>query len=273
MTATGADPMRFEDRYGPWSLVLGASEGLGEAYADELARRGVNVVVAARRSALLHDVADRIHHKHAVDTRAAVIDLAAENFMATLRGATDGLNVGLVIYNATGHFIGPFVDEPLDHALEQVAINVRGLMAVGHHFARPMLARGHGGLVVMGSGAGVAGTAGLAVYSATKAFALTLAQALHLEWRDQGVDVVGVVAPAMDTPSFRRQYDHDPASLPQPPLAPAQVAREVLDALGEDMEMMPGQANRQGYTLLSALPRIEQARMLSARFAGTLERP
>jgi short-subunit dehydrogenase len=264
--------MRFDHRYGPWAVVLGASEGLGEAYADELAGRGVNVVVAARRSALLHDVADRLHHSHGVDTRAAVVDLAADNLMATLRAMTDDLDVGLVIYNATGHFIGPFLDEPLDHALEQVAINVRGLIAVCQHFARPMLARGRGGLVLMGSGAGVAGTAGLAIYSATKAFGLTLAQALHLEWRDQGVDVLGVVAPAMDTPSFRRQFDHDPVSLPQPPLAPAQVAREVLDALGEEMEMMPGPANRQGYTLLSALPRIEQARMLSARFAGTLER-
>lgn len=268
--ATAAS-MRFDDRYGPWSVVLGASEGLGEAYAHELARRGVNVVVAARRAALLHDVADRIHHTNGVDTRAVVLDAAAENLMETLGAATDDLGVGLVIYNATGHFIGPFLDEPLDHALEQVAVNVRGLIAVCQHFARPMLARGHGGLVLMGSGAGVAGTAGLAIYSATKAFGLTLAQALHLEWRDHGVDVLGVIAPAMDTPNFRRQFNSDPASLPEPPLAPAQVAREVLDALGEEMEMMPGQANRQGYTRLSALPRIEQARMLSARFAGTIE--
>jgi short-subunit dehydrogenase len=265
------NPMRFEDRYGPWSLVLGASEGLGEAYADELASRGVNVVVAARRAALLHDVADRIHSTHGVETRAAVLDAASENVVQTLRAATDDVDVGLVIYNATSHFIGPFLDEPFDHALEQVAVNVRGLIAVCQHFARPMLARGRGGLVFMGSGAGVAGTAGLAMYSATKAFGLTLAQALHLEWRDQGVDVLGVIAPAMDTPTFRRQYNADPTSLPEPPLAPAQVAREVLDALGDEMEMMPGKAYGQGYTLLSALPRIEQARMLSARFANTLE--
>ena len=265
--------MTFNQQYGPWAVVLGASEGLGEAYADELAIRGVNVVVAARRSEPLHQVADRLRQSHGVDSRVAVLDLAAENMMATLRAVTDDVEVGLVIYNATGHFIGPFVDEPLDHALDQVAINVRGPIAVCQHFARPMLARGHGGCVLMGSGAGVAGTAGLAIYSATKAFILTLAQALHLEWQDQGVDVLGVVAPAMDTPSFRRQYDHDPTSLPNPPLPPAQVAREVLDALGAEMEMMPGQAGRQGYAMLSALPRIEQARMLSARFAGTSERP
>ena len=265
--------MRFADRYGPWAVVLGASEGLGAAYAEELAGRGVNVVVAARRSAPLHEVADSLHRAHGVETRVAVLDLAAEDLVTTLRTVTDGLDIGLVVYNATGHFIGPFLDETLDHALEQVAINVRGVLAVCHHFAGQMLTRGHGGLVLMGSGAGIAGTAGLAVYSATKAFDLTLAQALHLEWRDRGVDVLGVIAPAIDTPNFRRQFDHDPRSLPQPPLAPAQVAREVLDALGAEMEMMPGEAGRQGYALLSALPRIDQARMLSARFAATNEGP
>jgi short-subunit dehydrogenase len=126
----------------------------------------------------------------------------------------------------------------------------------------------------MSSGAGVAGTAGLAVYSATKAFQLTLAQALHLEWRDQGVDVLGVVGPAIDTPTFRRSFDHDPDALPHPPVAPDVVAREVLDALGREIEMMPGPANREGYQLLSAMPRVDQAQMLSASFsAASRDRP
>ena len=120
----------------------------------------------------------------------------------------------------------------------------------------------------MSSGAGVAGTAGLAVYSATKAFQLVLAQALHEEWRSLGVDVLGVVGPAIDTPTFRRSFDHDPDALPHPPLPPEVVATEVLDALGRDMEMMPGDANREGYQLLSAMPRVDQAQMLSASFTA-----
>ena len=130
-----------------------------------------------------------------------------------------------------------------------------------------MVEQGRGGIVLMGSGAGVAGTAGLAVYSATKSFQLTLAQALHEEWRHRGVDVLGVVGPAIDTPNFRRSFDHDPDQLPQKPMAPEQVALDVLDALGDEMEIMPGAGNRAGYAFLSALPRVEQARMLSASFA------
>jgi uncharacterized protein len=261
----------FGARYGPWAVVLGASEGLGAAYAEEAARRGVNVVVVARREAQLGEVAARLHKEHAIDTRVAVVDLTVPDFMTPLRAVTDDLEVGLVIYNATGHFIGSLTDEPLDHALTQVAINVSAPLSVCHHFSQPMLARGRGGVVLMSSGAGVAGTAGLAVYSATKAFQLTLAQALHLEWRSRGVDVLGVVGPAIDTPNFRRSFEHDPSKLAAPSISPAEAARDVLDALGTDIEMMPGAANRRGYELLSALPRVDQARMLSARFADTLE--
>lgn len=260
---------KFRERYGPWALVLGASEGLGEAFARDAASRGLDVVVAARRSGPLAEVARSLHADYGVAARPVVCDLTAPDFLERLRAVTDPLEVGLLVYNATGSFLGPFLDESPEHALEQVAINVTAVLAVCEHYGRGMVARGRGGVVLMGSGAGVAGTAGLAVYSATKSFQLTLAQALHTEWRDLGVDVVGVVGPAMDTPNFRRSFDHDPKALPHPPLAPDVAAREVLDALGQEMEMMPGESNRDGYQILSGLPRVEQARMLSASFKAS----
>jgi uncharacterized protein len=258
----------FATRYGPWSLVLGASEGLGEAYARELGARRLNFVVSARRAAPLAAVADAIRADFGVDATSIVADLADPGCVERLRSVTDPLDVGLVVYNGAGSFIGPFLEESPDHRHDQVAINVSNLLNVLHHFAAPMVRRRRGGVVVMSSGAGVAGTAGLAVYSATKSFQLTLAQALHEEWRGEGVDVLGVVGPAIDTPTFRRSFDHDPAKLPHAPLAPDVVARDVLDALGRDMELMPGAGNREGYELLSAMPRIEQARVLSASFTA-----
>ena len=258
----------FAPRYGPWGLVLGASEGLGAAYAHELARRGVHVVVAARRPAPLADVAAALHDEHGVDACPVTADLGAPDLLDRLRAVTDGLDVGVVIHNGTADFIGPFEDEGHDDALHQVAVNVTSVLAVCDHYGRPMVERGHGGVILMSSGAGVAGTAGLAVYSATKAFQLTLAQALHLEWRSRGVDVLGVAGPAIDTPNFRRSFDHDPDALPHPPVAPEMVAREVVDALGQEMELMPG-PGRDGYALLSAMPRVDQARMLSRQFLST----
>jgi short-subunit dehydrogenase len=258
----------FRDRYGPWSVVLGASEGLGEAYAHEVARRGLDVIVAARRAVPVTTVARSLHDDHGVEAVPIVVDLQDADCLETLRTVTEALEVGLVIYNAAGSFVGPFLDEEPGHALEQVAINVSTLIGVCEQFGRPMVERGRGGIIVMSSGSGVAGTAGLAVYSATKAFQLTLAQALHGEWRGRGVHVLGVVGPAIDTPNFRRSFDHDPEALPHPPLPPAEVAREVIDALGREMEIMPGEPNRDGYRVLSAMPRVDQARLLSAAFTA-----
>jgi len=263
----------FAGRYGPWGLVLGASEGLGAAYAHELARRGLNVVVAARRAEPLAGVAAALRDEHGVDARSVAVDLGAPDLVARLRRAPDGLDVGLVIHNGTADFIGRFVEEGYDDAQHQVAVNVLSVLAVCDHYGGPMVARGRGGVILMSSGAGVAGTAGLAVYSATKSFQLTLAQALHEEWRADGVDVVGVVGPAIDTPNFRRSFDHDPDALPHPPLAPEIVAREVVDALGQTMELMPGEVNHAGYEVLSAMPRMDQARALSARFRATSRDP
>ncbi|HEV2310851.1 MAG TPA: SDR family NAD(P)-dependent oxidoreductase, partial [Acidimicrobiia bacterium] len=121
MDQPGAD---FAARYGPWGLVLGASEGLGAAYAHQLARRGLNVVVAARRAEPLAAVAATLRDEHGVDARSVAVDLAAPDLVARLRGATDGLDVGLLIHNGTADFIGPFVDEGYDHAQHQVAVNV-----------------------------------------------------------------------------------------------------------------------------------------------------
>jgi short-subunit dehydrogenase len=263
----------FAERYGPWGVVLGASEGLGAAYAHQLARRGLNVVVAARRAEPLAAVAAALRDEHGVDARSVAVDLASPDLVARLRGVTDGLDVGLLIHNGTADFIGPFVDEGYDHAQQQVAVNVLSVLAVCDHYGRPMVARGRGGVILMSSGAGVAGTAGLAVYSATKSFQLTLAQALHEEWSGDGVDVLGVVGPAIDTPNFRRSFDHDPDSLPHPPLPPDVVAGEVVEALGHTMELMPGEVNHAGYDMLSAMPRVDQARALSARFRSTSRDP
>src|SRR5262249_54236305 len=103
--------MAFVDRYGPWAVVLGASEGLGEAYARGIAARGLNVVVAARRSELCEKVARDVAARHGVATRAVALDLAAAGFLDALRAATDDLEIGLVVYNGAAGYTGSFANQ------------------------------------------------------------------------------------------------------------------------------------------------------------------
>jgi uncharacterized protein len=264
--------MGFVDSYGPWAVVLGASEGLGEAYATGVAARGANVVVAARRRDLLGHVADDISHAHDVRTRAVTLDLGDPGFLGDLRSATDGLEVGLVVYNATGVYTGEFEDQALDSMRSMVAINCLGPLVVCEHFGRSMIARGRGGVVLMSSGAGLAGCSYNATYAASKAFDLVLGESLWSEWRHHGVDVMSVIGPAMDTPTYRASMPPEVHAMTPPPIAPELVVEEVLNALGSCPSFVPGQNNRELLAALGALPRIQQVEAMAAAHAGFAKR-
>ena len=261
---------KFAEQYGPWSVVLGASEGLGAAYAHGLAARGLNVVVAARRPELLAHVARDVASRHAVETRAVVLDLGAPDFLDVLQVETDQLDVGLVVYNGASGYVGPMKDQAVDSLRSIIAVNCSGPLEVCHHFGRRMIDRGRGGIVVMGSAAGLAGAAYNSAYAASKAFDIVLGEALWAEWRDLNVDVISVIGPAIDTPNYRAASASDRGSMPTP-MAPEAVVEEVLDALGSTPSFVPGEQVRNLLATLGALPRRDQVEALSAAHAGFAE--
>lgn len=261
--------MRSLDRYGPWAVVLGASEGLGEAYAHGIAARGLNVVVAARREALCQRVARDVAARHDVATHAVALDLAATNFLDKLRAVTDSLEVGLVVYNGAAGYTGPFKSQGIESLHRIVAVNCLGPSLVCRHYGSRMLERERGGLVLMASAAGLAGPAYNAAYGASKAFDMVLGEALWAEWRDQGVDVLSVIGPAIDTPNFRAAAPQD-GSMP-PAIAPDTVVHVALENLGTTPSFVPGAEIRERLTMLGTLPRRQQVEVMSAAHAGFAE--
>jgi len=265
--------MTFSQRYGPWGVVLGASEGLGAAYADGLGRRGLSVVAAARRPEPLGNVTDAVAERHGVSTRRVQLDLAAPGFMDTLRAVTDDLDVGLVVYNGASAYIGRFLEQDEDSMRAIVTVNCLGPLLVCEHFGPRLVERGHGGLVIMGSAAGLAGSAFNSAYSASKAFDIVLGEALWAEWRDFGVDVLSVIGPAIDTPNFRSMSRETREDLPAP-MAPEVVVDEVLDeALGTTPSFVPGDEVRSMLAMLGGLPRKQQVEALSAAQAALGKEP
>ena len=260
--------MGFVEKYGPWAVVLGASEGLGAAYAAGIAARGANVVVAARRSDLLERVADDVASMHRVRTQAVTLDLADPDFLRVLRTATNGLAIGLVVYNATGVYTGEFEDQPVDSMKSMVAINCLGPLLVCEHFGGSMVSRGRGGIVLMSSGAGLAGCPYNGAYAASKAFDLVLGESLWAEWRREGVDVMSVIGPTMDTPTYRANMPPEVLAMTPPPMAPDLVVEEVLDALGSCPSFVPGSDNRELIGALGALPRAQQVEAMAVAHAG-----
>jgi short-subunit dehydrogenase len=123
----------FRERYGPWALVAGASDGIGEAFARRIAERGLNVLLLARRAPLLERLAAEISAAHGVEARPLVADLTAADLDARVEAATRGLEVGLLVYNAGAeHAAGPFHDTPVAHAQQLVALNCTGPVLLAH---------------------------------------------------------------------------------------------------------------------------------------------
>jgi short-subunit dehydrogenase len=201
---TSADTA-FADRYGPWAVIAGASEGVGAAYARAVAERGLNLVLLARRQAVLDEVAGAINAEVGVETRAVAVDLAADGAVPTVLAATDDLDVGMLMYCAGADpNYEPFLANPIEVALGLVERNCIVPMQLCHHFAGPMVARARGGIVLVSSGAGLAGGQNMVAYSASKAFDMVMAEALWAELHGKGVDVLGLVLSVTDTPALRR---------------------------------------------------------------------
>jgi hypothetical protein len=239
----------FAASYGPWAVVAGGSEGLGAAFAAEIARRGVNLVLVARREEPLARTAAGLRREHSVEVVTVAADLADPGTPGTLAGATAGKPVGLVVMNAALSPTGPFTAAAPSELATAIDLNCRGTVLLSRAFLPAMAERGRGGLILVSSLAGLQGVPHLAVYSATKAFLIHLAEALWSEARGSGVDVLACCPGVVTTPNYDR------AAQRQAPGAqsPAQVASEALDALGRGFKVVPGRLNRVNAVVLGRL--------------------
>jgi short-subunit dehydrogenase len=252
----------FAKRYGPWALVAGASEGIGAAFARELARRGLDLVLVARRPEGLAAVKREIADLAAVEVRCIPLDLARADAAALLERELADLDVGIVVCNAALAPAGTFLEIPLDEQLAAIDVNVRGPLALAHRFGRRMAERGAGGIVLMSSLTAFQGSPFVATYGATKSFLLTLAEGLWLELAPRGVDVLAVCAGATRTPRYlERARGRAPGELEPDP-----VAREALAALGGGPLVIPGRVNRLASLLMRRLlPRRATIRIMGAQ--------
>ena len=266
----------FATKYGPWAVVAGASDGVGAAFADALASRGLNVVLLARRQAVLDRVAADISARHGVETRTLAVDLAQSGATASVADATADLTIGFLVYCAGADpDFAPFLSNSIDAAEVMVYRNCLAPMRLCHHFAPAMVERGSGGIVVFGSGAGFVGGPNMVAYGASKAFDMVFAEALWSELHDKGVDVIGLILGKTDTPALRK-VEHQRgrlASEDQPPPDAAPVA-EVIDTafanLSNGPTVLVGEQMRGIGQMLAAMDRNDAARVMAQAVAAAM---
>lgn len=217
--------MNFAERYGPWAVIAGASEGTGRAFARQVAAHGVNCILIARRAAPLAEIAAEIRRDSGVECITAAIDLSATDAGERIVAAVGRREVGLFISNAGADPNGAyFLDRDLATWNELVQRNVMTMMHCCHHFAAPMCRRGRGGLLLVNSGACYGGSSFMAAYTASKAFTLNFAESLWTELRHDGVDVLTLVMHVTDTPALRTLLTSKGLPLPENAADPEAVA-------------------------------------------------
>lgn len=257
--------MQSMSAYGPWALVTGASAGIGAAFARALAAQNVNVVLTARREDRLRALAAELESRARVQTRVVALDLAAEGAPARLAERVADLEIGSVINNAGFGVAGRFDKGSYERLLEMVRLNCVAVTAVSHLFLPAMRRRGRGALVILASAAGYQPLALAAVYGATKAFDLMLAEALWAENRTSGVDVLAVSPGPVDT-----EFQAVAGETPHAGTTPEEVVKVSFAALGRKPSVVVGTGNKIRAWSVRLAPRALVARVAEVVMRGNV---
>ena len=240
----------FAQQYGPWALVTGASSGIGREFARQLAARGLNVVLVARRAERLAELADEVTARHGVAARVVAIDLCYDAFLDPIRAATDGLEIGLLVNSAGFAQTGPFLDASPDDLTRMLNLNTRAPMLLAREYGPAMRDRRHGGIIFLSSVTGFAATPLWSLYAATKAFNLLLGEGLAAELRAAGVAVMALA------PGTTRTEFLDVAGVgDQMGMEVEGVVSAALARLGRADVVVPGWFFRSGVFAMRFLPR------------------
>jgi short-subunit dehydrogenase len=236
--------MNIKERYGPVALVAGASEGMGAAFAHELARQGLNLVIVARRKKNLDSTARELSGQYPVEVWPVCCDLAAPDATGQIRDVIGDMMINFLVYNAALSYIGPFLDNPLSEHTQIAGVNMITPMKMLHHFGSRMVNEKRGGIILMSSQAGNQGSGFLATYAATKAFNRILAESLWYEWKTKGVDVIGCCAGATMTPNYIQSNPKKKSFLAPKPQLPEEVVEECFSKIGRTPSFISGRSNK-----------------------------
>jgi uncharacterized protein len=253
-----------KQQFGPWALVTGASSGIGVEFARQIAAAGINLVLVARREALLNEVGRRITRDFGIQFRALTMDLSQQGFIAKLAENTKDLDIGLVVSNAGTANAGEFLK--LDRQLleETLRLNTVSHLDIAHYFGRKLAERRRGGLILVGAMGAENGIPCIANDGGAKAYVHSLGEALHYEFKPLGVYVTVLATGFADTPVLEK-LGFDPKTMSMKPMSVEQCVSEGLNGLLKNRSrIVPGRLNR----IMNALVPASLARKMEADMLG-----
>jgi len=260
-------------RFGPWALITGASSGIGREFARQIAASGINVVLVARREALLNEAGAEFSSTYGIEHRVVAADLSDEGFMGNLRPATEGLDIGLVVSNAGTPNPGEFLKLERNELARLLRLNTLAHLDIAHHFGQGLLQRRRGGIVFSGAMGAVQGIPYVANECGGKSYVQSFGESLHAEWAPFGIHVTVLVIGPTQT-AIIEKFGFDPATMPMKPMSAAQCVYEGLDALKRNRAThLSGRMNRIMNALIPAsVSRSMMGKMIAKALAGRAQK-
>ncbi len=258
----------FRDRYGPVALVTGASSGIGWAFAEELAERGFDLILTARRTERLEELAAKLEAAHGTNSQLVESDLSQPEAPTRLLAATEGRDIGLVISNAGFNIRGWFEETDAAEMTRMLTVNCHAPMQLAHGFLPRLKARGKGGLIFTSSVEGFIGCPFSTASSATNALVIGLGEGLYGELAGSGIDVL-TLCPGATESEATAKYAEKYAAVPN--MQPArEVARLTLDNIANGPVYVPNAHYKAQFEQLTAMPRAQAVTAMAAGMKASL---
>ena len=237
------------------ALITGASMGIGEDMARELATDVKHLILVARSEDALQALANELGAANGIKTTVIAMDLARPEAGAELYEQTREYEIDLLVNNAGFGLKGAFLDLPLERQQAMLQLNMATLTDLCHRFGQDMVARGRGHILNVASVAGFQAGPKMAVYCATKAYVLSLSEALDVELGPQGVHVTALCPGAVNT-NFHKVAGTQSKLILDSAMASEPVAKAAIRAVRRGKRVViPGWMNGASVFGVRLLPR------------------
>jgi len=225
----------FKDNYGPWALVTGASDGIGREFANQLAEKGVNLILVARNLTKLNELSDKLINQYHIETKVISSDLSLDESNRTLLTHIKSFDIGLCVLAAGFGSTGLFLKNNINNEVNMLQLNCQSVLTQTYLFGHMLASKGKGGIILFSSLLAFQGTPYSANYAATKAYVQSLGEGLAPELKSKGVDLL-IAAPGPINTGFGQRAK----MVMKLSLTADVVAKQSLNALGKRTTIRPG---------------------------------
>ncbi len=231
---------KFKNKYGDWALITGATSGIGAELTSQIAAKGINIVLVARKEKELADHASSLQKRYGIKTKYVSADLVTTEGIEKVKQIEE--KIGLLVIAAGIEVNGAFEKTSLESELKLIQINVVATLQLTHHFSKAMIERKKGGILLISSLSGHMPNPYLSNYAGSKAYVLNLGASLYGELKPKGVDV-SILSPGLTKTPMVADNGIDWSKTPMQAMEPSVVAEIGLKGLGKRLLSIPGRKN------------------------------